>query len=287
MGIRVTSDTRDPRWVSGSRGQLTRRFTVMAQAPYVVAAASGPQALDRRETRRFMVLIGNSIIRNFPHWIEVLLARVRSALSRAQKMRKNLRLRKRLIALYKLLERFLRLNRVQERHHWKWWFADWSGAYGLTKQDFEPGKAVTDYAAEMLEQHLEHMMFTAPLVEAVASLNLVIESLSAELSAIVYKGIGTSLSEKAGQWLKEHAEGDPEHSADAWEFVKRLAAVEGRRFNLVVLRASMEVTADLFNLALQSGYRLPEHRKPRRPLPIREEDIALLVGRRRKFTVAM
>lgn len=260
MGTRVTRNTRDPRWVPGLRGRLTRRLKDMKQAPFVLAASAGPKALDRNETRRFMVLVGNSIIRNFPYWLDVLNARVEGAYKKACNLRKNRRLRKRLKELFAHLSRFLRANRIQERHHWKWWF-DWADVYGLKKKDFEPGRAVTCYGSEMLTQHLEHMVWTAPLVCAVASLNLVIESLSAHLSAIVYKGIGASLTEKAGQWLKEHAEGDPEHSADAWEFVKRLAAAEGRRFDLITLQVSVDATSDLFNLALHGAYRRPEHRK--------------------------
>jgi pyrroloquinoline quinone (PQQ) biosynthesis protein C len=257
MGVRVLVDTPDPQWVLDLHKRLGDHLLMLRATPFVRAAATGPKRLSRRKMARFMVLMGNAVIRFFPNWLDVLQERAKMARDISQGIRAK-RMRKKLMQLFELLERFARLNRIQERHHWKWW-RDWAEAYGVQPGDFQ--STVRTGATDRLTQHLDRVVMFGSLLDAVIALNLVIESLSGALSQIVHKGIGSSLSEKQARWLVEHAEGDPDHGADAWELTKLLVLAAGKSFNLTAVQAVLDDTGMRFTAAMRSSYPEAKSRK--------------------------
>lgn len=229
---RVTQDTPDPDWAKNLRLRLQEHLSLLVDGtPFIWTVRKGPGALNREEMRRFMLVVGKDIIQQFPLWLKFM-------------GRKS-------VVKGGSLDLFLRANRLQELLHWRWWQL-WGTAYGLTYNDFV--RAEQDETVFDLSVHLERLALVGNLAHAVAAINLVIENLSAELSAIVDAGIGSSLSEEQRRWLVEHAGGDPIHGADAWELLKQQVAADPA-FDFEELKKVVDRTALLFTLAIRSAYR--------------------------------
>jgi pyrroloquinoline quinone (PQQ) biosynthesis protein C len=166
--------------------------------PVVVEASENRLAEDRMQ--KFLVTF-YPIIRDFPKWLEQLLAR--SPASGREFFEDNIRV---------------------ERRHDAMWRAMGDG-FGVAKDRFRAaGPLLPD--VESFHGYLTSQCTTAPFALAVAATNYAVEGVAQRISEKALRGLAHN--EKIGPrgrwWLEEHAKYDDEHPIHALEIIKDCVA---------------------------------------------------------------
>ncbi|HVH68246.1 MAG TPA: iron-containing redox enzyme family protein [Gemmatimonadales bacterium] len=193
--VRVTPH---PRWVADLDAALAPQQQAILNTPVIEDAAEnvllGPRIQD------FLVVF-YPIIRDFPHWLELLLGRSPQD-GRA----------------------FFEDNIRVERRHDAMWRA-MGDAFGVPRQRFQEPEPLR---AEVLafHQYLTDMCRNAPFGSAVSATNYAVEGIAQKISEKALRGLSKNdkIGPKGRWWLEEHAKYDDEHPVHALEIVKGCVA---------------------------------------------------------------
>ena len=195
MSIQVTAN---PAWVANMDRALEPLRQAILDLPVVVEASEN--RLDQERMQRFLVAF-YPVIRDFPQWLELLLAR--SPASGREFFEDNIRV---------------------ERRHDAMWRAMGDG-FGVTKDRFRSAVPML-LEVEAFHDYLTTQCTTAPFALAVAATNYAVEGVAQRISEKALRGL--SHNEKIGPrgrwWLEEHAKYDDEHPVHALEIIKDCVA---------------------------------------------------------------
>ncbi|MBI3305257.1 iron-containing redox enzyme family protein [Candidatus Parcubacteria bacterium] len=228
---RVIQDSPDPAWLTNLDEECKPYLKALHQLPVVRAAIA--YQLELAAMHRFMLQIGRGIIEPFPGWLNSMLLRTTTGTLQA---------------------RFLYGNQEEEeREHWQWW-QEMAEAFGVNPGEYQT--IVLSNEVGGFSELLTFLSAHAPLAAAMTAVNYVVETAAAHITAAVapklYQQLG-GYAAPAARWLRAHAEGDPDHSADARELVKGLVGYE---WNLQCACArAARMTYQLFTAALDDAYR--------------------------------
>jgi pyrroloquinoline quinone (PQQ) biosynthesis protein C len=195
MSVQVTPH---PTWVADLDTELE---------PYRKAILDTPVVVDASENKLIDGMIQNflvafyPIIRDFPHWLQVLLDR-----SPAQG------------------QAFFRDNIRVEKRHDAMWRAMGDG-FSVPRSRFQVPEPMNPETSKF-HDYLTSMARTAPFASAVGAVNYAVEGVAQKISEKALRGLGNN--EKIGPrgrwWLEEHAKYDDEHPIHALEIIKTCVA---------------------------------------------------------------
>lgn len=217
--------TPHPAWVAELDAALDPYRAAILDKPVVVDASEN--ALVDGRIQNFLVGF-YPIIRDFPQWLEALLAR--SPADGQEFFRDNIRV---------------------ERRHDAMWRAMGDG-FTVPRERFQKPEPmlpeVRTFHSYLTEQGRE-----APFAAAVAATNYAVEGVAQKISEKALRGLGKN--EKIGPrgrwWLEEHAKYDDEHPIHALEIIKACVA-RGDNVQSVVKAAARSL--DLMGGAMEAAY---------------------------------
>ncbi len=195
MSIQVTAN---PSWVAEMDRALEPLRQAILDLPVVVDASENRLAESRMQ--HFLVAF-YPIIRDFPEWLELLLAR--SPASGREFFEDNIRV---------------------ERRHDAMWRAMGDG-FGVTKDRFRAsGPFVPE--VETFHGYLTGQCTAAPFALAVAATNYAVEGVAQRISEKALRGLvhNEKIGPRGRWWLEEHAKYDDEHPIHALEIIKECVA---------------------------------------------------------------
>jgi pyrroloquinoline quinone (PQQ) biosynthesis protein C len=195
MSIHVTAN---PTWVADMDRALEPLREAILDLPVVVDASEN--RLADKAMQNFLVAF-YPIIRDFPHWLGLLLAR--SPASGREFFEDNIRV---------------------ERRHDAMWRAMGDG-FGVPKDRFRHAEPLLP-AVQSFHSYLTEHCTAAPFALAVSATNYAVEGVAQRISEKALRGL--SQNEKIGPrgrwWLEEHAKYDDEHPIHALEIIKDCVA---------------------------------------------------------------
>lgn len=222
MSIVVTAN---PPWVAEMDRALEPQRQAILDLPVVVDASEN--RLAERPMQDFLVAF-YPIIRDFPQWLGVLLARS-PASGRA----------------------FFEDNIRVERRHDAMWRAMGDG-FGVPKDRFRTPEPLLP-AVQSFHAYLTGHCTAAPFALAVAATNYAVEGVAQRISEKALRGLGHN--EKIGPrgrwWLEEHAKYDDEHPIHALEIIKDCVA---RGDDPAAVIAAARQSLDLMQRAMHACY---------------------------------
>jgi pyrroloquinoline quinone (PQQ) biosynthesis protein C len=189
------SSTAQHFWVSDLDAALEPLQQAILNTP-VVEHASENCLIDAK-IQNFLVAF-YPIIRDFPHWLEVLLERSPDD-----------------------GREFFEENIKVERRHDAMWRAMGDG-FNVPRERFQrPEPMIPDVCA--FHGYLTDMGRCAPFGAAVSATNYAVEGCAQKISEKALRGLGKneSIGPKGRWWLEEHAKYDDQHPAQALEIIKR------------------------------------------------------------------
>lgn len=227
---RVMPDSPDPAWLTKLDEECQPYLKALRQLPVVKATIA--YQLELAAMRRFMLQIGRGVIEPFRGWRNSMLLRTAIGTPQSQ---------------------FLDGNQEEEREHWQWW-QEMGEAFGVNPREYQT--IVLSNEVGGFSDLLTFLSSHAPLAVAMTAVNYVVETAAAQITAAaaptLYQQLG-GYTAPAARWLRAHAEGDPDHSADARELVKGLVDYEWD-LQCACARAA-RMTYQLFTAALDDAYR--------------------------------
>jgi len=217
--------TPHPAWVAELDAALDPYRTAILDTAVVVDASEN--ALVDGRIQNFLVGF-YPIIRDFPQWLEALMAR-----SPAEG------------------QGFFRDNIRVERRHDAMWRAMGDG-FSVPRERFQkPEPLISE--VRTFHAYLTERGRQAPFAEAVAATNYAVEGVAQKISEKALQGLGKN--EKIGPrgrwWLEEHAKYDDEHPVHALEIIKACIST-GESVDGVVKAASESL--DLMGDAMEAAY---------------------------------
>jgi pyrroloquinoline quinone (PQQ) biosynthesis protein C len=222
MSLQVTIN---PPWVADMDAALEPLRDAILDTPVVVHASNN--ALIDGRIQNFLVAF-YPIIRDFPLWLELLLAR--SPAEGRPFFEDNIRV---------------------ERRHDAMWRAMGDG-FGVPKDRFRKPEPLLP-AVQTFHGYLAGQCGSAPFALAVAATNYAVEGVAQKISEKALRGLGSN--EKIGPrgrwWLEEHAKYDDEHPIHALEIIKG-CVTRGDRPAVVTRAASRSL--DLMREAMLASY---------------------------------
>ncbi len=190
--------TPHPAWVAALDAALDHHRQAILDTPVVVDASENELAPGKIQN----FLVGMyPIIRDFPQWLAVLLARSPAA-----------------------GKAFFEDNIRVERRHDAMWRAMGDG-FQVPKPRFQTPEPQLP-AVRAFHDYLTAMGRTAPFAEAVAATNYAVEGAAQQISAKALRGLGKNakIGPRGRWWLEEHAKYDDEHPIQALEIIKGCVA---------------------------------------------------------------
>lgn len=187
-----------PRWVSRLDAALEPSRKRILDLDVVVK--SSQNRLDELGIRNFMVEF-YPIVRDFPQWLEALLARAPED-----------------------GEEFFRENLRVERRHAAMWQSMGEG-FGVPLSRFTDD-VQGNAAVQEFHGYLTEIGATGTFASAVAATNYAVEGVAQGISEKALKGLQhhPTLGERGRWWLEEHAKYDDEHPVMALELIKQCVA---------------------------------------------------------------
>ena len=195
MAVQVTPH---PTWVAELDAALEPGRQAILDTPVVVDASENQ--LAEGKVQNFVVAF-YPIIRDFPQWLDVLLARSPEA-----------------------GREFFRDNIRVERRHDAMWRAMGDG-FHVPKQRFQVPEPLRP-AVRAFHAYLTTMGRSAPFAAAVGATNYAVEGVAQRISAKALRGLAKNakIGPRGRWWLEEHAKYDDEHPVQALEIIKGCVA---------------------------------------------------------------
>ena len=192
MAVQVMPDSR---WVADLNAALEPMQQAILSTPVIEDAADNRLATAR--IQNFLVAF-YPIIRDFPHWLQVLLDRSPDH-GRA----------------------FFEDNIRVERRHEAMWRAMGDG-FEVPRERFRRLEPLVPQVGAF-HGYLTDMCRVAPFGAAVSATNYAVEGVAQKISDKALRGLGKNekIGPKGRWWLEEHAKYDDEHPVQALEIVKR------------------------------------------------------------------
>lgn len=217
--------TPHPAWVAELDAALEPNRTAILDTPVVVDASEN--RLEDGQIQNFLVAF-YPIIRDFPQWLETLLAR--SPEEGQEFFRDNIRV---------------------ERRHDAMWRAMGDG-FNVPRERFQKPEPLIPEVRQF-HQFLTDCGRSEPFAVAVSATNYAVEGVAQRISEKALQGLGKN--EKIGPrgrwWLEEHAKYDDEHPVHALEIIKSCVS-KGDSVGGVV--EAGQKSLDLMRIAMQAAY---------------------------------
>jgi pyrroloquinoline quinone (PQQ) biosynthesis protein C len=194
----ATPLTANPSWVADMDIALDPLRSAILDTPVVVHASEN-RLIDGK-IQNFLVAF-YPIIRDFPHWLGLLLQRSPGS-GRA----------------------FFEDNIRVERRHDAMWRAMGDG-FGVPKDRFRVPEQFLP-AVQAFHGFLTQQCTAGPFAQAVAATNYAVEGVAQKISEKALRGLGNNerIGPRGRWWLEEHAKYDDEHPIQALEIIKDCVA---------------------------------------------------------------
>jgi pyrroloquinoline quinone (PQQ) biosynthesis protein C len=222
MSIQVTAN---PPWVAEMDRALEPQRQAILDLPVVVHASEN--RLADLAMQNFLVAF-YPIIRDFPQWLELLLAR--SPASGREFFADNIRV---------------------ERRHDAMWRAMGDG-FGVPKERFRIPEPRLP-AVQAFHAYLTEHCTAAPFALAVSATNYAVEGVAQRISEKALRGLGNNqkIGPRGRWWLEEHAKYDDEHPIHALEIIKDCVARGDDPADVI---AAARQSLELMQRAMQACY---------------------------------
>jgi len=218
--------TPHPGWVAELDAALEPQRSAILDTPVVVDASEN--ALIDGRIQNFLVGF-YPIIRDFPQWLETLLAR--SPEEGQEFFRDNIRV---------------------ERRHDAMWRAMGDG-FSVPRERFQKPEPLLP-EVRVFHEYLTECGRSSPFAEAVAATNYAVEGVAQRISEKALRGLAKNhkIGPRGRWWLEEHAKYDDEHPVHALEIIKSCVA-KGDPVPTAV--GAAQKSLELMRLAMEASYR--------------------------------